>query len=191
VYRYIRTVHLILGLLSGPFLLMYAVSAIQMAHRSWFPIQTTVRQESAIVHSGCNDPRVLARELMESEAWRGELSEVRQTAQALTLRIASVGTMHDVICRDGKDKVAITTRTLGFLGLVNRMHHATGFWHASSPMKMWATAVALTCAALLGLGGSGLWLWRLRRRERRIGLILVGANLAFSLTLLALLRMAT
>jgi hypothetical protein len=189
VYRYIRTAHLILGLFFAPFLLMYAVSAIQMAHRSWFPIQAAVRQETAPVRSGCNDPRILAQELMRTERWRGELTEVRRTAQALTLRIASIGTTHDIICHVGEDKVGITTRTLGFLGVLNRMHHATGFWHASSSMQMWATAVALTSVALLCLGASGFWLWLLRKRERRIGLILVGANLAFSLTVLTLLRM--
>jgi hypothetical protein len=189
VYRYIRTTHLILGLLSGPFLLMYAASAIQMAHRSWFPVQTTVRQESALVRSGCDNPRALAHELMQREGWRGELIGVSRTAQALTVRIASVGTTHDVACKDSAKKVDITTRTLGFVGVLNRMHHATGIWHSSSPMKVWAAAVALTCVALVGLAGSGLWLWLLRKGERRIGLILVGANLAFSLTVLALLRM--
>jgi hypothetical protein len=189
VYRYIRRTHLILGLLAGPFLLMYAVSAIQMAHRSRLPIQPTVRRESAFVRSGCNDPRLLAQELMQNQGWRGELSEVRRTAQALTLRIVSVGTTHDVICYVNQNKVDITTRTQDFLGVLNRMHHATGFWHRSSQMQWWATAVALTCVALLGLGGSGVWLWLLRKRERRIGLLLVGTNLAFSLTVLALLRM--
>jgi hypothetical protein len=189
MYRYLRTTHLVLGLLSGPFLLMYAASAIQMAHRSWFPIHATVRQETASVRSGCDNPRALAHELMQREGWRGELIEVRRTAHALTFRIASVGTTHDVACEDARNKIEITTRTLGFVGVLNRMHHATGFWHSSSLMKTWAAVVALICVAIFGLGGSGLWLWLLRKSERRIGLVLLGANLAFSLTVLALLRM--
>jgi hypothetical protein len=55
-------------------------------------------------------------------------------------------------------------------------------------MKIWGAAVAIVSLAILGLGATGLWMWWMRRQERAAGLILLGANLLFSVVVLSLMR---
>ncbi len=76
------------------------------------------------------------------------------------------------------------------MGMLNRLHHWAGFWREPMSMKLWAVAVAAVSAALVLLGASGIYMWFTRRSERRIGIALLGINLAFALTLLTLLRIS-
>ena len=57
-------------------------------------------------------------------------------------------------------------------------------------MKVWGFFVAIASAALLLLGASGIYMWFTRRPERRIGIALLGINLAFAITVLTLLRLS-
>ena len=147
MYRTVRVIHLIAGLLLAPVLLMYAVSAIQMGHRSWFRLKPTVE-------------------------------------------IASVGTTREVRYDAPSNTAVVRTSRLPIMGVLNRMHHMVGLWHPSGALKLWALVVALASIAVAALIATGVWLWMLRKRERRLGLILVAANVVFSLVVLILLRTA-
>jgi uncharacterized iron-regulated membrane protein len=74
------------------------------------------------------------------------------------------------------------------MSMLNRLHHAAGMWHEYMPLKVWALVVGIVSFATVGLAATGLWMWWLRREERKLGLILLTANLTFSLILLAMLR---
>ena len=74
--------------------------------------------------------------------------------------------------------------------MLNRLHHWAGFWHETVPMKVWALAVAIVSAALFLVGVTGLYMWFTRRHERRVGLLLLGINVVFAITILTLLRRA-
>ena len=76
------------------------------------------------------------------------------------------------------------------MGMLNRLHHWAGFWHEPTSMKAWAIAVAIVSLGLLLVGATGIYMWFTRRPERRIGIVLLAANVAFAVTLLALLRSA-
>jgi hypothetical protein len=82
----------------------------------------------------------------------------------------------------------VRTQVGGFMGMLNRLHHAAGLWHEYAPLKVWAVLVGLVSLATLGMAVTGLWMWWLRKQERRWVLILLGANLIFSIVVLALLR---
>jgi hypothetical protein len=188
VYRNIRIIHLIAGLLTAPLLFMYALSAIQMGHRSWFNLKPMLRVERIAAGDGCQNPRALAASLMRSHGWRGELTGVRSTASGCSFEVNSLGTTRAVQCDASTGSLQIRISQLPAIGLLNRMHHAAGLWHPSAAMRLWAVVVALASIACAALAATGVWLWLLRKRERRLGLILVTANLLFSIVLLFLLR---
>jgi hypothetical protein len=52
MYKAIRNVHLLLASFSLPFLLMYAISAVQMAHNTWFAMKPAVREQQFSLTAG-------------------------------------------------------------------------------------------------------------------------------------------
>ena len=187
MYRNIRIIHLIAGLLTAPLLFMYALSAIQMGHRSWFRLSPTVREQEIASPADCREPRALAASLMRSEGWRGELTAIAP-GTSCSFEIDSVGTTRAIRYDPSTRTLHVRISRLPAMGLLNRMHHAAGLWHPSPAMKIWAAVVALASLACAALVATGIWLWLLRRRERRIGIILITANLLFSIVVLILLR---
>jgi hypothetical protein len=189
VYPGLRRIHLLAGLFAAAMLLMYGVSAVQMAHPAWVRLRPAVREWRADLAPGIDSGRDVARELHARGA-RGELSDVSRTPRGWSLTIGLPGTEHRVTYRRETGAAEIKTSTRGFLGRLNRLHHAAGFWHESRWMKLWAAMVALASLAVLLMGATGLWMWFARRQDRVFGALLLAANLAFALTVLALLRQA-
>lgn len=191
MYRIIRNVHLLLASFSLPFLIMYAVSAVQMGHSTWFQMKPAVVEREMALDSGQSDARQLAREIMSRQpAMKGELNNVQTSESGLTLRIVVPGTVHEVRYDRASGVARIKTSVAGVMGMLNRLHHWAGFWHEPPSMKAWAVFVAVVSAGLLLLGASGIYMWFTRRSERRIGIALLTVNLIFAITVLTLLRTA-
>lgn len=189
-YRTLRSIHLLIGVSSVAFLLLYGVSAVQMSHNSWFRMKPDAHQEHVALRPHINDARQVARALMDRGLVRGDLQQTATTPSGVTLRVVRPGTVSDVSYEAASGLGIIKTSTAGFIGMLNRLHHAAGLYHEYGLLNVWGWAVALISGLLILLGITGLWMWWLRRQERRLGLILLAANLVFSLTVLALIRSA-
>ena len=63
MFRNLRAIHRLLASFSLPFLLMYAISAVQMAHGSWFVLKPDVRELPLSLSPGLTDARAIAREV--------------------------------------------------------------------------------------------------------------------------------
>src|SRR2546430_11985769 len=64
MYRFFRNTHLLLGITAFLFVLMYGLSAVQMAHQSWFSMKPTVTETRVAIPAGvADDPRAIAQEL--------------------------------------------------------------------------------------------------------------------------------
>jgi len=181
-----RNVHLLLGLFALPFLVMYGVSAVQMAHSGWFEMKPAVTQSAGRLPPGETDARRLVRALPVF----GELQQINPTDNGIRFRLFRPGAIQEIEYNRRTGAAVITTRRAPAIGMLNRLHHSAGFWHELPALKLWAAAVALVSLALLGLGGTGLWLWFQRRKERRVGALLLATNLFFALTVLMLLRLS-
>jgi hypothetical protein len=191
MYKIIRTIHLLLASFSLPFLIMYGVSAVQMSHSTWFQMKPAVTEHELSLASGETDARIVAREIMNQlPDTKGELSNVQSAGTGLTLRIVVPGTVHEVRYDRTSGVVRVKTSVGGKMGMLNRLHHWAGFWHEPTSMKAWAIAVAIVSLGLLLVGATGIYMWFTRRPERRIGIVLLAANVAFAVTLLTLLRSA-
>src|SRR5947209_1595223 len=93
MYRTIRNIHLFCGLAALPFLLMYAVSSIQMSHNRWFSTKPEVTETSVVLPAAVTDGRVVARTLMERGLVLGEIRRIAAKGDALEIRILHPGTI--------------------------------------------------------------------------------------------------
>ena len=189
-YPSLRTIHLLCGVFAAPALLLYGVSAVQMAHSHWFPMKPAVTEIEMPLRPGYTDGRQLAEEVMASRGIRGEVSSVRKTPSGFEVRITVPGTVHEIRYDGGSGQLRLRSSVAGFMGMLNRLHHAAGLRHEYIPLQLWGFLGALVSLATLGLGATGIWMWWLRKQERKWGLILLTANLLFAITLLVMMRVA-
>lgn len=191
MYKNIRTIHLLLASLSLPFLLMYGISAVQMAHGTWFTMKPSVRESQLALAAGLTDARAVARDVTaHAPAVRGELTNIRVDSAGVAFRLVLPGTVHEVRYNLATGDTRLKTSVAGVMGMLNRLHHAAGLWHEPATLKLWGIAVAVASAALLLLGATGIYMWFVRRSERVAGAVLLGVNLVIVVVLLGLMRSA-
>lgn len=191
LHRWLRNTHLILGLLAFPMVVVYGMSAVQMAHHEWFSLKPAVVESE--VEAGAftgTDGRALAQSLMDRYAMRGDLLQVKATGEGIQLRIARPGTVYDVEYVRQTGKAKVKTSVAGFMGMLNRLHHLAGLKHDYRLLNMWGGIVAFVSVALILLGLSGVYLWFKIYDERAVGAILLTLSLGYSLTLMVMIRIA-
>lgn len=188
MYPTLRTIHLLCGVFALPMLLMYGVSAVQMAHTKWFSMKPVVTEAKVQIPGNYSDGRMLAQELMDRRAIRGEINSVTATPAGFDIRVVVPGTVHEVRYDRAAAEATVKTSVAGFMGMLNRLHHAAGLWHEYGVLKIWAVFVGVVSLATVGLSLTGLWMWWLRRQERAWGLVLLGVNVVFAAVVLALIR---
>ena len=185
MYKPIRTIHLVLGLFTALLILVYAVSAVQMAHQ--YAIRPRVSSQDLALQSGL-EARSLAQLLMDHHGYHGDLGEIENAGGRLLLTISRPGGNYGVTYDPSTGRARIQMRELPFMGLLNRMHHLNGFGHWSPAMNAWAWILALVSITLLTLGATGVYMWYRLYNERRVGSILLGLNVCVSIVLLVMLR---
>jgi hypothetical protein len=186
LYKFLRNTHLLTGVFSCLFLLMYGVSSVQMAHNTWFNLKPGVADSEAALAPGMTNPREVARQLMDRGLVRGELAQVRGTG----FRVIRPGTVYEVAYSPETGAAKIRSNVAGFMGMLNRIHHVAGLWHEYTLTNLWGAFVAITSVLLIVLAATGIYLWFAIHTERVTGFILLAASLGFSLTLMALIRTA-
>ena len=92
LYKFLRNTHLLIGLFSFLFVMMYGVSSVQMSHNAWFNLKPAVTESQVTLATGITDPRDIARQLMDRGAVRGELTQIRDS----TFRVIRPGAVHEV-----------------------------------------------------------------------------------------------
>jgi hypothetical protein len=188
VYPKIRSLHLCAGLFGLAFLLMYGASALQMAHRRWFPVQEHVTQYSVALPPGLTDARAAARQLMQQNSLRGELAGVQAEGRALRFRIMRPGTVCEIEYSAQTGEAKIRLSDSGLPGTLNRIHQTKGLWHEWRLLNAWAAAVGMVSLGLLTLGGTGLYLWFKIHRQRWIGAVMLAFGLSVAGSLIVWMR---
>lgn len=185
MYRLIRNTHLVLGLVSVLFILTYAVSAVQMAHRIRLSAQTV--EEDVALAPGLS-PRAFAEALMQQRGYGGELGKPQATPAGFRVSITRPGASVDAVYDSATGRAHLRRQVRSFLGMLNRLHHQNGLHHEDGRLNLWGWALALVSVVLLLIGASGVYLWFRIHAERLTGAILLSANLIVSLALLFILR---
>ena len=191
MYRLIRNLHLVAGLLSSGYLFMYAWSAVQMSHREWFTLEPKVTETKVKIGGGFADnPRAAALELMARQSLHGELRQVQQTPSGFRLRVARIGVLTDAAYDRESGEVTIREQRAPFAGVLNQMHHAAGLWHDTGYFQALGVFVAIVSLGLLVLGASGIYLWFKIHAERVTGGVLLAINIIYAVGLIVCMRMS-
>jgi hypothetical protein len=190
MYKWLRNTHLLIGLFSFLFLLMYGVSSVQMAHTSWFDLKPTVTESQVALAKGLANPRDAARQLMDQGLVKGELQQIRTMGPGYSFRVVRPGTVYEVTYPAETAMVNIRTNVAGLMGMLNRLHHVNGLWHEYALVNVWGVFVGIISILLVVLALTGIYLWFKIHTERVIGSILLALSLGFSLTLIVLIRIA-
>lgn len=185
MYRILRNFHLILGMAGVFFVLTYALSAVQMAHR--VKLAPVIHERDLALAPGM-EARAAAQQLMDSDDYAGELGNIKTTPAGFQFGINRAGTNYNVVYDRTTGKTHVRESVQGFMGMLNRLHHLNGLHHASGAMNAWGWALVFVSVTLLLLGATGIYMWFRLRKERFAGAVLLAINLGVSLALLGLLR---
>jgi hypothetical protein len=185
MYKTLRNIHLILGLLLFWVIMMYAVSAVQMAHR--IRIVPVVTEKEVTATPGL-DARPLATELMQRFGISGEMGNATSRPAGYSFGIMRAGGACTVTYDRQTGKAHLTETDTGVWGVLNRLHHFHGLHNQTGVRNGWGWLVLFASLGLFALGGTGVYMWFRLHKERTIGIILLGANLGVSIFLLLALR---
>jgi hypothetical protein len=190
MYRVLRNTHLSLGVAAFLFLMMYGMSAVQMAHTRWFSMKPTVSETSVTLgQDTSDDPRAIARAL-RSIGVRGDMGEVTANDAGYKFEVARPGAYYKIEYARATREARVRINTTGFMAVLNRIHHLGGAWHEYAPLNVWGVMIGLVSGGLILLGVSGIYLWFTIHSERAIGIALLAINLGICVTLLVLIRTA-
>jgi len=190
MYRLLRNTHLFLGVAAFLFLVMYGVSAAQMAHPRWFSMKPTVSEARVTLAPGASDdPRAIARAL-GSIGISGDIGEVSANDAGYKFDVARPGAYYEIEYARVAREAKVKTHTNGFMAMLNRIHHLRGASHDYTPLNAWGVMIGLVSAGLILLGVTGIYLWFTIHSERIIGVVLLAINLGICVTLLVLIRTA-
>jgi hypothetical protein len=174
MYQKLRSLHLSTALFSLIFLLAYALSAVEFAHRKWVSHPSHSTSESRKLAPGLTDARTLARE------WRGELESIETPPGSLKFRVMTpLGGSHEVTYSIATGDATITTNTVGLGTQLAFVHVAHGIW---------AVVAGLVSVSLLALGMTGMYLWFKNHDERLVGGALLLAGVAITMGLIISMR---
>ena len=189
MYTWMRNTHLLLGLSTLWFILMYAVSSVQMAHPRWFRAHPDVAETTYALPANLDGARPAARELMDGHGLRGELSDVRPGPQLVRFRIVRPGTVYEVAYTPASGEAKVRTNTAAFMGMLNRIHHVQGIWHEYGLINVWGAFVGVVSIALIGMALTGIYMWFKLHKERVTGGAILAASLVYGIGLMIAIRM--
>src|SRR5215469_14523377 len=97
MYRLLRNIHLYFGLFSFLSLMMYGVSTVQMAHRTWFSLKPTISAATvSLPDKDFEGPRALAQELMRRGLIAGEITQANSSTDGYKIRAMKIAANYDI-----------------------------------------------------------------------------------------------
>ena len=189
MHKWARNIHLTIGVLTTPFLLMYAFSAVQMAHPKWFKLnRTTIKTTVAVTAAEAPDGRALARVLMTRAAVAGEVNRIDITKSGYRIRVTRPGAVYDIVYDSVASQANVTETKSDTVFVLNRLHHLAGINHQWGWLNAWGWALGLIGVLLFALAITGIYLWFKMHGEFAIGLVLLLISFGYSLALIYSLR---
>lgn len=193
----IRRVHMYLGLFLAPWMLMYALSTLVMAHRpfvlSFYSSKTPAYAIERELDYGRTFPPTATSEQKADQILQDLGLEGRHTVGALKEGAPLVINRQHArfqrrITLDPKtNKITVQREEYRSLTFLERMHRRRGFQDPYAVEDTWAFSVDLTVITLVFWGLSGIWLWWGIRQTRLLGAACLALGLVLFATFLALI----
>jgi len=159
MFRLMRNVHLILGLLFCSYAMLFAASSLIIIYRPWLkPTHSEHEQTLRVAAGRAQAPRDVAFELIQNHGLQGDLRDIKQDGDAMRFVIARPGMRSEVRYSAATGEAKIRTRREGFLETLVQLHTNHGFWHEFMPANAWSLLSLLGSVGLLLLGATGIYL---------------------------------
>ena len=191
MFRLMRNLHLIFGLVFFVFALVFAVSSLVIIYRPWLPLAREDTERTVkVAAENAGTPRELALEMMRDHDLKGDLRQIEQTEDGMRFVIVRPGTRSEVEYSSANGEAKVKTQRQNFLETLVQLHVNHGFWHDFLPANAWALLSLLGSIGLFLLGATGIYLWFCHHEERVIGSVLLVVGLIYGITTLVLSRTA-
>jgi hypothetical protein len=189
MYKIFRNIHLFLGLVITPFLLIYAFSALFFS----FPFLSNKTVSSSVETfklSSFPSGQTKLLSVLETEYdVRGEPDKftVDQNGKAQLL-ISRPGSDYEISADPKTLLLTIKENTHSVDRFIKALHVSSGFDSKSSAERWWGVAVVIIAVMIVGIVVTGVILWAYNPRERKSGLTFIGLSFLYCTIVLAVLR---
>ena len=190
--RWIRDLHLYLGLFISPFVLVFAVSVFFLVH-GWLPGASADpggRRTASDLPLPADLEKLSGRERIDAlkpaldhAGVHGEVGWIQHRAREnrLIVPVTVPGRLTTVTIDIARRQASVEEQTTGVASAFVTLHkspgpHLVGIRMNWAYMRAWFWLADATVYVLLFISVSGLYLWYLLRAQRRVGLVLLVAG---------------
>ena len=186
-----RRVHLYLGMLLIPWVLIYALSTFTFNHRDWFRGQFNQPDSWAQLWKKEYKADVPRQQPKLKEWARGVLDEngitgafnVRHNRQSVLVNLIQFRNPIRVTYRKNSGQLLGEQKRTTLAEMMTRMHVRHGYGLGGVLYNSWAFVVDLVCFAIIAWTVTGLYLWWKLAATRKAGWVAILSGLATFLLL--------
>lgn len=186
-----------LGLFLAPWMLMYALSTLVMAHRPFVQSFYATKTPSYVMERELDYSRTFppaattqqkAQQILQDLGLEGRYG-VNNAKEGAPLVINRQHALFQrrITFAPAMSKITVQREEFRGLNFLERMHRRRGFQDPYAVEDTWAFSVDLTVITLVFWGLSGIWLWWGIRQTRLPGALCLGFGVILFATFLALI----
>ena len=186
-----RRVHLYLGMLLIPWVLIYALSTFTFNHRDWFRGQfnqpdswTQLWKKEFKADVPRQQPKLKewARGVLDENGIKGGFN-VRQNPQSVLINFIQFRNPIRVTYRKNSGQLLAEQKRTTLAEMMARMHVRHGYGRDGVLYDSWAFVVDLVCFAIIAWVATGLYMWWKIPSTRKAGWMAILSGLATFLLL--------
>jgi hypothetical protein len=168
VSRWVRRVHMFTGLFLAPWMVMYALSTLVMAHREWVGSFYSSRNPAMVTERELDYSRSFPANLAREQIGRQLLQDLGldgthsvsggRNGGPLVINRQHALTPQRITFDPSKGRVVIERQEFRTASFLERMHRRRGY-NPYSLENTWGFAVDVTVVTMVFWSLSGIWLW--------------------------------
>jgi len=196
-YSWVRTLHLYLGLLISPFLLLFAVSILVFNHPGNFNKKAPSKNSTVLTTSWDSIPvrhtdLLTAKAIILKLGIKGEIDFISKNDSIISFPVRTPGVINQIRVNKLNHNVSVTRTEVGTLRATTFLHAMPGQHNASMRgnsgfIATWRYIVDIIVYSVLFLTVSGVFLWYLLPFERKPGIYILAAGFLVFIGLLLLI----
>jgi len=194
LYRWIRDLHLYVGLTISPLVALYAISTLLMVHH-WFPPEgdrLPVYADVPVVVDLTDEPVPMARSVLRQTGLTGEIGSVwfEQDPKRIRFQVLKPTETTTVVIDQATNLASAEHQQMG-------VRRATSFLHVMPGphlvkirrnwvwVRIWGWTADAAAYLLLFAAASGVYVWLYAKAERRAGIAFLAVGAAVFVVLVA------
>ncbi len=186
LYRWNRQLHLYLGIVASPLLLIFAITTILLNHGVTPSPLIQDATVSVVLEEGLEGPALVESVLAQLDLTGEVVGRGQVRNGKTTIRVAKPGNAKIINVDVESQEAVISDRVFGLMDTLRYLHlnpgpHKSPSWIFS---RMWGWVADSTVYITLFLTVTGIYLWSVLRSEQKAGLIALGSGAFAFVTIL-------